>query len=142
MSKTLHEKSRSKFGFCRAVATVAKTPVIDRKGYNGVEFHLTYGLTASVADKCTLTILESDTSTTGNFTSVADADLNGTEALASRLAVTGHTSGVSINVSKRIGYKGNKRYVRAVLTPSGTATMIVGCVVQLFDPEIAPTANP
>jgi len=142
MKANLHDECRTRFGFCKALTTVSRTPVIDRRGYNGVEFHLLYGLTASVADTQTVVVLECDTTTTGSFTSVADGDLIGTEALASRLAVTGHTSGTSINCGKRIGYKGNKRYVRLQVTPGGTATMIVGCAVQLFNPVAAPTTNP
>lgn len=142
MKLNLHEESRSVFGFCAACGTGGKeTPAIDTRGYNGVEFHFLYGLTASVADTMTVLITESDSATTG-FTSVADTYLNGTEALASRLAVTGHTSGTSINVGKRIGYKGLKRYVKAKVTPAGTATMVVGCVAQLFSPEKGATSNP
>lgn len=141
MKNDLQSVSRTKFGFCKACGTGAATPAIDRKGYHGVEFHFLFGLTASVADKMTITITESDSATTG-FTSVADADLLGTEALASRLAVTGHTSGTSINVGKRLGYVGKKRYVKATAVASGTATMIIGCAVQLFNPEVGATANP
>jgi hypothetical protein len=78
------------------------------------------------------------------MTSIADADLLGTEALAS-LAVqaTSRTSEVGKNVSKRLGYKGNKRYVR--VDAVGTGTTSVGCVsveALLFNPNVAPTANP
>jgi hypothetical protein len=139
MKLNLHEESRVVFGFCRAIgATGAVTAAIDTKGYNGVEFHLLYGLTAAVTDTLTVLITESDAST-GGFTSVADTNLNGTEALASRLGVTTHVSGTSINVSKSVGYKGLKRYVKAKVTPVGTATMIVGCVATLFSPEAVRT---
>ena len=84
MKLNLHEESRTVFGFCKAVGTSSATPAIDTKGYNGVEFHFLYGLTASVADTLTVTLTQSDSATTG-FTSVADTYLNGTEALASRI---------------------------------------------------------
>lgn len=144
MKLNLHEECRVVFGFCKTLtsAAVNKTPVIDRRGYNGVEFFVNYGLTATKTDTFTLTVLESDSSATDAFTSVADANLNGTEALASRLAVTGQTSGTSINVAKRIGYKGNKRYVRAYITAVGSATMIGSCNALLFAPEAAATTNP
>jgi hypothetical protein len=48
---------------------------------------------------------------TGTMTSVADADLLGTEALAGDHRDHARTSGVSKNVAKRIGYTGGKRYV-------------------------------
>jgi hypothetical protein len=80
---------------------------------------------------------------TGTMTSVADADLLGTEALASLLATTPRTSGVSKNVHKRVGYKGIKRYVRVDAIQTGVTS--VGCIdvaAILFNPNVAPTANP
>jgi hypothetical protein len=142
MKLNLHEECKTVFAYCKALTSAAavKSAVIDRRGYNGVEFVFAYGLTASAVDTHTLTILESDTATTGDFTSVADANLAGTEALAGRAA--GLTSGVGINVAKRIGYKGNKRYVRASIVGAGSATMLGSCVALLYAPEAAATTNP
>src|SRR5689334_9299174 len=84
--------------------------IIDRKGYAGVEFLAAYGAVSTTGTVVTLVVLEGDA--TGAMTSVADGDLLGTEALASLPATTPRTSGVSRNVTKRVGYKGNKRYVR------------------------------
>jgi len=76
-----------------------------------------------------------DAGTTGTFTSVADTYLDGTEALASIAAVTGRTSGISKNVGKRVGYKGNKRYITPILTAVGTTTTVVACNVLLYNPR-------
>ncbi len=114
--------------------------IIDRQGYGGVEFITSYGAIATTGTVATLVIFEGDV--TGTMTSVADADLLGTEALASRLGGA-TTSGVGANVAKRVGYKGNKRYVRPDIVKTGTTS--VGCVgvdVLMFNPSVAPTSNP
>lgn len=114
--------------------------VIDRKGYAGVEFIAAYGAIVTTGTVCTLVVKEGDA--TGSMTSVADADLIGTEALASRLGGA-TTSDVGSNVAKRVGYKGSKRYVTCDVVKSGTTS--VGCVsvnAVMFDPAVAPVANP
>lgn len=123
-------------------ANATKTgTIIDRKGYNGVQFVASYGSVTTTGTVCTLVIREGDV--TGTMTSVADADLLGTETLASLLAATPRTAGSTRDVSKRIGYIGNKRYVQALVVQTGVTS--VGCVgvnATLFNPQVAPTANP
>lgn len=116
--------------------------VIDRLGYNGVEFIASYGAVTTTGTIVTLVVKEGDA--TGSMTSVADADLLGTEVLASLpVQATARTSEVGKNVSKRVGYKGNKRYVTVDAISTGTTS--VGCVsvdAMLFNPSVAPTSNP
>lgn len=122
-----------------ANATVAGK-VIDRQGFGGVEFITSYGAIVTTGTVVTPVIKEGDA--TGSMTSVADADLLGTEVLAAR-AAGATTSGTGSNVSKRIGYKGTKRYVTCDMVKSGTTS--VGCMAVtaiLFNPETAPVANP
>jgi len=123
-------------------ANATKTgKIIDRKGYGGCEFICNYGAVTTTGTVATVVIFEG--SVTGTMTSVADTDLIGTEALASLLATTPRTSGVSQNVSKRIGYKGSKRYVRADVVQTGVTS--VGCVgieALLFNPQVGTVANP
>lgn len=114
--------------------------IIDRKGYGGVEFVIGYGAVTATGATVTITALEGDV--TGTMTSVADGDLLGTEALAGLAATTGRTSGVSTNVTKRLGYKGNKRYVTLKEVPTATAAAIVGIHAILHNPQVAPTDNP
>lgn len=114
--------------------------IIDRKGYNGLELVVQYGAIATTGTVATLVAFEGDV--TGTMTSVADADLIGTEVLASR-AAGATTSGSGANVAKRLGYKGSKRYVRVDVVKTGTTS--VGCVnvtALLFNPHVAPVANP
>lgn len=124
-------------------ANATKTgKVIDRRGFGGVEFIASYGAVTTTGTIVTLVVKEGDV--TGTMTSVADADLLGTEALASLpVQATSRTSEVGKNVSKRVGYKGAKRYVS--VDAVGTGTTSVGCVsvdALLFNPAVAPTSNP
>lgn len=114
--------------------------VIDRRGYGGVEFIAAYGAIVTTGTVVTLVVKEGDV--TGTMTSVADADLLGTEALASRLGGA-TTSGVGANVAKRVGYIGTKRYVTVDAVKTGTTS--VGCMsvnAVLFNPSVAPVTNP
>lgn len=124
-------------------ANATKTgKVIDRQGYGGVEFIAGYGAVTTTGSIVTLVVKEGDA--TGALTSVADADLLGTELLASLpVQATARTSGVGKNVAKRVGYRGSKRYVSVDAISTGTTS--VGCVsieALLHDAHVAPTSNP
>jgi hypothetical protein len=114
--------------------------IIDLQGYSGVEFIIDYGEAAATGYSVAITVLEGDV--TGTMTSVADADLLGTEAYAG-LAVqaTARTSGVGKNITKSIGYKGAKRYVTVKEVPTGAATGIVGVHALLHSPQHAKVDN-
>lgn len=114
--------------------------IIDRAGYGGVEFVIGYGSVVTTGTVATVVVKEGDV--TGTLTSVADADLIGTEALASLLAGA-RTAGTGKECTKRIGYKGTKRYVQASIIGSGTTSVgYVWADAVLFHPEIAAVANP
>lgn len=143
MARDLHNSMRV-ISSVRAVAIGAnatKTGVIvDRKGYSGVEFISTLGATTTTGSIITLVLFEGDV--TGTMTSIADANLLGTEALASFLAGA-RTSGVGQNVAKRVGYIGNKRYVQAKTVSTGTTSVgVISVNVVLYNPEISATSNP
>lgn len=115
--------------------------IIDTKGYTGVEFLLEYGAITTTGTVVTALLKEGDV--TGTLTSVADTDLIGTEALAGLAASTDRTSGSGKLVTKRLGYKGNKRYLQ--LSMNGTGTTSVGVIAAsaiLFNAEAAPVSNP
>lgn len=114
--------------------------IIDRQGFGGVEFVCSYGTITATAAVFTVTVKEGDA--TGSMTSVADADLLGTEADAGIAAAATRTSGTSKNVTKRIGYRGEKRYVQCNIKSTATAGTPVSCSAILHAPEIAPTSNP
>lgn len=115
--------------------------ILDRKGYAGVEFLIHYGAVTTTGTVATAIVKEGDA--TGSMASVADADLLGTEALASLLAATPRASGTTKLVAKRIGYKGGKRYVSVDILGTGTTSVgYVSAVAILHTPEAAPVANP
>lgn len=142
-SNDLHSSMKQALAIIPAAigANATKTGnIIDRKGYGGLEFVLDYGSVTTTGTIVTAVVKEGDV--TGTLTSVADADLIGTEALASLLAGA-RVAGTGKEVSKRIGYKGAKRYVQLSLVQTGTTS--VGCVsatAVLFNPQVAPVANP
>lgn len=139
----MHNTTRTK----RVIAPVAiganatkSGTVIDRQGYGGVQFVVAYGAVTTTGTVVTLVVKEGDVS--GTLTSVADANLLGTEALAG-LAAGARTSEVGKNVAKRVGYRGMKRYVTVDAISTGTTS--VGCMsisALLHSPSNAPTANP
>ena len=104
--------------------------VIDRQGFESVEFVFSSGAAASVADTINPIVYESDTATVAGFAAVDDADLLGLEA-AQKLTLTAAGS-------SRIGYRGNKRYVGIRLYGLGTATAIVSAAAILGGPHNAP----
>ena len=115
--------------------------VIDRQGYGGVEFIASYGSITTTGTAITLVVKEGDV--TGTLTSVADTDLIGTETLAAFAAATPRTAGTTKEVTKRIGYKGVKRYVNVTLNHTGTTSVgAVDVVAILHSPHLAPQTNP
>lgn len=123
-------------------ANATKTGVIhDRQNYGGVEFLVAYGSVTTTGTVVTLIMKEGDV--TGTMTSVADADMLGTEALAGLAAATPRTAGTTKEVTKRVGYKGTKRYVQLLAVQTGVTS--VGCISAnaiMFNPTQVPVANP
>lgn len=114
--------------------------VIDAQGYGGVEFVVAVGAITATAAVFTVVVKEGDV--TGTMTSVADADLLGTELLAGVAATTPRVDGTSEKVTKRVGYKGGKRYVQANISSTATAGTPVSITAILHSPNLAPTDNP
>ena len=113
--------------------------VVDTAGFESVEFEFDYGTITATNATITPTVFHGDT--TGAMTSIADADLIGTEALAGIAAAATRTSGTSKNVSKRLGYRGKKRYVQAKLVSTITAGPPVAATVLMANPRHAPVAT-
>ena len=139
----LHNNSRTAVAIAPVAVGTTGTgqtgKVIDRQGYGGVEFVIGYGTITSTAATLTVTVKEGDAA--GSLTSVADADLLGTEALAG-VAAAVRTSGTSKNVTKRVGYRGSKRYVQCNIKSTATAGTLISSTAVLHNPSVAPTDNP
>ena len=142
--KDLHNNVRSVMGIVPVAIGANGTLtglVKDRQGYGGVEILVHYGAVTTTGSVVTLVVKEGDV--TGTMTSVADAYLLGTEALASLPAATPRTAGTTKEVTKRIGYVGNKRYVSVDAVKTGvTSVGTVGATILLHSPHNAPQANP
>lgn len=121
------------------IANGSLSAVLDRRGFDSVEFIINHGTTASVADTTSVVIYECDT-TGGTFTSVADADLLGTEADAG-LPATTRTSGTGKNITKKIGYIGRKPYLKIRLYGTGHATGLVSADMLMAHASRRPVAS-
>lgn len=113
--------------------------VIDLQGYGGVEFICSYG--AITATDAVFTVVVKEGDVTGTLTSVADADLLGTELLAGVIAAT-RTDGSSEKVVKRVGYKGGSRYANCSISSTVTAGTPIAVEAILHSPNVAPVDNP
>jgi hypothetical protein len=113
--------------------------VVDRAGYAGVEFLIGFGAVTATNAAFTVTAKEGDV--TGTMTSIADANLLGLEANATIGQAATRTSGVSKNVTKRLGYIGTKRYVQVNVKSTVTAATPVAVDVLLANPTNMPVAT-
>lgn len=110
--------------------------IIDRQGYHSLEYVIATGSIADADATFAVLLEESDDSGMSGATAVADADLIGTETLA----------GFQFdddNETRKLGYKGHKRYTRLTITPSANASAaLLSAVAVLGHPANAPTINP
>lgn len=99
--------------------------IIDRQGYNSNEYLITLGTITTAGTTFTTLLEHGDVANLSDAVAVPDTDLIGTEALASFVDT-------EINTTKKLGYKGSKRYIRLTLTPAGNtgASTIAACVIQ------------
>lgn len=104
--------------------------VIDRRGYESVEFLFQSGTSATVADTITPVITESDATGSG-FAAPATGDIIGSRAARELTAAFANS----------IGYRGNKRYLKFQLYGTGTATAVVAAAAALGNPANAPVAT-
>jgi hypothetical protein len=109
-------------------ATTGQT--IDVSEFGSVEFFFQSG--AITDGTFTVTVYEGDASDMSDEASVADADLLGTEPVF---------TSADANTVKRVGYKGNKRYVRAKVVQAGATTGgFISSIVVQGHPKTAPVA--
>lgn len=110
--------------------------IIDRLGYDSLTYLIQSGTLADAGATWTPLLEESDDPAMSDAAAVADADLIGTEALAS---LTQANDGVC----RKLGYAGDKRYTRLTITPAGNAgNAPISAMALLGHPSNAPTSNP
>ena len=122
MTKDLHNRINTFLSLAPEVATSTPTAtVIDTKGYESVEILYVIGNsgdTLSSTVKITPSLQDSDDKDTG----FAD-----TTALIGSLSVI--DAPTEDTVIQRVGYKGNKRYLKPILTLAGTHTNGTPCSI-------------
>lgn len=101
---------------------------VDLKGFNSALVVVNTGAIVGAGD-FTAKLQESNTTTSGDFTDVAPADLQG--ALPASLTADG---------AFRQGYIGKRRYIRVVVTKNGGTSIAAGAVVVKGEPYLAPVA--
>lgn len=95
--------------------TAQVSEIIDRQGFDSLVFAIATGSLGDADATFAVLVEDGDQSNLSDAAAVADAELNGTEALA----------GFQFdddNETRKIGYIGNKQYVRLTITPSGNAS--------------------
>lgn len=117
----------------------AAVPPVNVATYQGCEFILSYGTRTTTGASVTPVMKECSTSN-GSFTSVADADMLGTEAAAGVVGAASLVSGTHKNVVTKIGYIGNNKWVKLLPTPAGSTSFICGVTAILGKPTNAPVA--
>jgi len=116
--------------------TAAVGQIIDRAGYDGIEYVIALGSIADADATFAVLLEESDASDLSGSNAVADADLIGTETLAGFIFSDD-------NKCRKLGYKGTKRYTRLTITPTGNASAALICAVCLLGGAAAgPQVNP
>ncbi|RWE34997.1 hypothetical protein [Mesorhizobium sp.] len=98
-------------------AATIKGNTIDTKGYGSLAFSVVTGAIAAAGD-FTVTVQESDTTTDGDFTTVAAANLAGNNLPATLAA----------DAAYDVSYIGYKRYARVVATKNGGTSVAIGAV--------------
>jgi len=110
--------------------------IIDRKGYDGLTFAIATGTLADTNATFAVLVEHGAAANLSDAAAVPDSQLLGTEALA------GFAFGDD-DETRKIGYVGDKRYVRLTITPSGNAdAAALAAVAILSHPHSAPTSNP
>jgi hypothetical protein len=117
--------------------TAIVSSIIDVRGYDSLMFAISIGTNTDADATFTALVEEGDVSNLSDAAAVADADLNGTEALAS-------WTFADDTETRKIGYRGSKRYVRLTITPSGNGAgnIFLAGVAILGNAHLGPTANP
>lgn len=105
--------------------------IVDTQGFGAVQFYIVAGTLSD--GTYTPLVQEGDEADMADATAVADADLTDTEADAA----------VSVsNTVKRIGYIGNKRYVRCQIVASSVSSGgTVGVLAVRGFASVAPVAG-
>jgi hypothetical protein len=123
-----------------ATALADNTPlvsqIVDRRGFDSVGFVILIGQVATPAATFAVTLQHGNSATLADAAAVPAAQLSGTLAAAS-------FNGNDDDKLRKLGYLGNRRYLRLTVTPSGNAGAAnIAAVAVLGHPYNGPTPNP
>lgn len=154
-SRDLHSNIKTVKHLSAAAYTTTQTPSngIDRQGFSSLEFLISIGVVTNIANSpqpsWAFKLQESDSQSTG-FSDVTDSDVELVGSAKSPVAAPNSSTGVFLTVDAaaeddqtyRVGYIGNKRYVRVVATAANTpGSTPLSIVAVLGHPALAPTAD-
>lgn len=117
--------------------TAIVSSIVDTLGYEACELVLITGTNTDANATFAVLVEDGDAANLSDSAAVDDAFLVGTEALA------GFTFADDVE-TRKVGYKGGKRYVRVTVTPSGNdaGNIFIAGIAVLGKPASTPTANP
>ncbi len=105
--------------------TAQVSQIIDRQGFDSLTFLIATGSLGDANATFAVLVEDGNNSALSDNAAVADAQLLGTEALA----------GFQFdddNETRKIGYVGDKRYVRLTITPSGNGSAALLAAVAVL----------
>lgn len=116
--------------------TATVSGIVDMQGYEAAMFLVVTGTLVDADATFTVLVEHGNDSGLSDAAAVADIDLVGTEALA------GFTFAED-NSARKIGYIGNKRYIRCTITPAAnTGAAPIGVACLRGRPNHAAVENP
>jgi hypothetical protein len=116
-----------------ADTTPQVSQIIDRKGYDALEFFIETGAIASGTATFAVTMDH------GEAANLSDAAPVPSDQMVGTLAAAGFTF-ANPNVTRKIGYIGGKRYVRLTITPAANAAAaLLTAVAVLGKAALLPT---
>ncbi|MBP3955404.1 hypothetical protein J8F10_08935 [Gemmata sp. G18] len=111
--------------------TAQVSQIIDRQGFDSLMFAILIGSVADADATFTALLEESDASDLSGGNAVADADMTTqTNGTAPEAAASFQFD--DDNEVRKLGYVGNKRYVRLTITPAGNASAAVLAAVAIL----------
>lgn len=119
-------------------ATAYVGAIIDRAGYKGVTFVAVIGAAGASVTAGTVTLEEGNAANLSDTAAVTNSELAGTGLAGATFTTAGNA-----NSTVKLGYTGNKQYLRMTITPvSNSGSFFAAGVCILSEPTNAPTPNP
>lgn len=138
--RDLHNHINPKRAISPAAAVTDNTPfvsqILDMQGYEAAELIIQAGALADADATFTLLLEHGDVANMSDAAAVPDAQLLGLET-------EGSFTFAEDDKCRKIGYIGNKRYIRATITPANnTGNIFLAATWLQAHPRNVPTSNP